>query len=181
MRTSRKKAPKVRTAPDYVFITVVGLLTIFGLVILASASSDLAKTRFGDSYFYLSHQLLYGLSFGIAGFIAGSLIYHGRLERWAMLLLGINIIALLLVFSPLGLETKGASRWLSIGGASFQPGEFVKLTFIVYLAAWISKKSAPRTKSITEGLIPFLLMTGVTLFLIVIQPATTTTRPMIHA
>lgn len=174
MHTSRKKIPRARTAPDYVFIAIVGLLTIFGLVILASASSDLAKTRFGDSYYYLTHQLLYGLSFGIAGFVAGSLIYHGRLERLAMILLALNVVALILVFTPLGFGAKGASRWLSLGGASIQPGEFAKLTFIVYLAAWISRKSASRTKSVAEGLIPFLLMTGVTLFLILIQPAMTT-------
>ena len=53
---------------DYLFISCVILLTVFGLVMLSSASSDLGKIKFNDTYFYLKHQIIYGLIFGIAGF-----------------------------------------------------------------------------------------------------------------
>ncbi len=176
MKKARRsaKTPKPRTNPDYAFIIVVGLLTIFGLVMLTSASSDLAKAKFGDSYHYLRHQLLYGLSFGIAGFLACSFIYYGRLRKWAPLFLALTVAALLIVFSPFGVTAKGAARWIDVGVGSFQPAEFAKLSFILYIAAWLGKNSSSRTKTFIEGLLPFILITGVVSFLIFIQPATTT-------
>lgn len=171
--TKRKKVPKPKTSPDYVFIIIVGALVIFGLVMLASASSDLAKEKFGDSYFYLNHQLIYGLSFGILGFILTYFLYYQRFRKIALVLLLLNIAALVLVLTPLGMNIKGASRWLEIGGFSFQPGELIKLTFLIYLASWISKNKS-RTQSFTEGLLPFLILLGTVTFLLVVQPSTTT-------
>jgi len=168
----RKRAPRPKTSPDYTFIIVVGLLVIFGLVMLASASSDLAKEQFGNSYFYLKHQLIYGLSFGILGFAVTSFVYHQRFRKIATILLIINIVALILVFTPLGMNIKGATRWLEIGGFSFQPGEFLKLTFFIYLASWLSKKKS-RTESFGAGLVPFLILSGSVTFLLIIQPSTT--------
>lgn len=166
------KSPKSKSSPDYVFIIIVGLLVIFGLVMLASASSDLAKTKFGDSYFYLKHQIIYGLLFGIIGFFAGTAIFYQRLRKWAIVLLFINILALILVFTPLGISAKGASRWLDLGGLSIQPGEILKLTFLIYIASWLGK-SKTRSKNFMEGVLPFIILLGSVTMLLVIQPSTT--------
>lgn len=174
------KSPKPKSAPDYVFIIIVGALIIFGLVMLTSASSDLAEVKFGDSYFYLKHQLVYGLSFGIVGFVLTSLFYYHKLQKAAVILLVLNIAALLATLTPLGLNIKGASRWLSIGGFSFQPGELLKLTFLIYLASWISRNKS-RVKSFTKGLIPFVILLGTVTFLLVIQPSTTTAAIILAA
>ena len=56
-------------APDYVIVVGTFLLIMFGLIMLTSASSDIGKAKFGDSYFYLKHQLWYGFSAGIIGFL----------------------------------------------------------------------------------------------------------------
>ncbi len=158
---------------DYVFIVVVLLLTIFGLVMLTSASSDLAKTKFGDSYYYLKHQIMYGLIPGIIGFFLAFFVPLKYWEKFALPLLIIGIIFLILVFIPsVGLEEKGAERWLSFGFFSFQPGELMKFIFILFLASWVSRKQA-RSKTITKGLLPFLLFLGVVLGLLVMQPSTT--------
>ena len=71
------RRPLRTNPPDYFFIVLVVVLVVFGLVMLASASSDLAKQQFGDSYYYLLHQIYYGLSLGVLGFIAGMLIPSG--------------------------------------------------------------------------------------------------------
>lgn len=167
------KSPKPKNPPDYVFIIIVGILVVFGLVMLSSASSDLAKVRFGDSYFYLKHQIFYGLSMGILGFLATSFIYYHRLRKLATILLFLNIIAMILVFTPLGLNAKGATRWLDLGGFSFQPGETIKLTFLIYMASWLSK-SKYRSKSFSEGLLPFMFLLGIVMVLLLAQPSTTT-------
>ncbi len=168
-----KRTPRPKSPPDYAFISIIGILVIFGLVMLASASSDLAKAQFGNSYFYLQHQLLYGLSIGVIGFLICSFLYYHKLRKWAVVLLALNIAAMLLVFSPIGLQIKGAARWLDLGGFSFQPGEAIKLTFLVYLASWISK-SKERRRNLIEGFFPFTILVGMAMLLLVVQPSTTT-------
>ncbi len=49
-------------APDVFFLAVVISLLVFGLAMLASASSDLGKTQFNNSYYYLEHQIAFGLT-----------------------------------------------------------------------------------------------------------------------
>lgn len=158
--------------PDYFFIALVVLLVIFGLVMLASASSDLAKALFGNSYYYLLHQIYYGLSFGIIGFAAGALVPFRNLAKFAIPLLVVGIILLILVFTPLGLKLKGSERWIAFGPVTFQPGEFMKLAFLIFLAAWISKNKE-RSTSFARGFIPFLILIGLVAGLLVLQPSTT--------
>jgi cell division protein FtsW len=160
--------------PDYFLIAVVFILTIFGLAMLASASSDLGKMKFNDSYYYLKHQIFYGLSVGIVGFALGYLIYYRYLKKIAFPLLILSIGTLTLVFTKFGLELQNANRWLKIGPLSFQPAEVVKLVFIIYLAAWLSNVQIKRAKNFSEGLVPFLLVSALIAGLLVMQPATST-------
>ena len=53
----------------------------------------------------------------------------------------LNIVALFLVFLPkIGSKAGGASRWIGIGSLTIQPSEFLKITAILYLSAWIASK-----------------------------------------
>jgi cell division protein FtsW len=165
------RAPRA-SAPDSVFLVLLGVLVVFGFVMLTSASSDIATVQRGSSSYYLTHQLLVGLLPGAVGFLVGLFFYYRRLERFATPLLILSIILLLLVFTPLGMSAKGGSRWLSLGSFTFQPSEFLKLTFFIYLAAWISR-SGTRGRSVSEGFVPFLALVGGAMLLLVFQPATT--------
>ncbi|MEK7630160.1 MAG: putative lipid II flippase FtsW [Patescibacteria group bacterium] len=163
-----------RTNPDYFFIALTGILVIFGLVMLSSASSDLAKNKFGDSYYYLKHQILYGFSFGLAGFIFSIFVHYRWLQKLAPYFLVFNILLLLLVFIPsLGIKVLGGERWLNIGFFSFQPSELLKLSFFIYLAAWVSKTET-RSKSFLEGFLPFFVLIAVVMVILLMEPATTT-------
>ena len=158
--------------PDYILIIAVWALAIFGLAILSSASSELGKVKFDDTYYYLKHQLFYGFLIGGVGFWLTYKIYYRRLEKLALLLLFLNIAALILVLvSPLGLKIHGAERWLKIGPISFQPGEFLKFTFIVYLAVWFGSK-LKRRNSFFGGFLPFLIISGLIGVLLLLQPST---------
>ena len=159
--------------PDYFLIAVVFLLTVGGLLILTSASSDLGKIRFNDSYYYLKHQLIYGLFLGLLGFIATYFIPYTAYRRYAFPLILASIACLVLVFTPLGLHVRNASRWVALGPFSFQPAEILKLTFIMYVAAWLSGRTSARSRTL-EGFLPFAAMLGVIGILLVLQPATST-------
>ncbi|MEK7481964.1 MAG: putative peptidoglycan glycosyltransferase FtsW [Patescibacteria group bacterium] len=158
---------------DYVFIICVVLLTAFGLIMLSSASSDLGKSKFNDTYYYLKHQIFYGLSFGLIGFFILNNFHYKNLKKLAVSFLIANIILLILIFTPLGVSHRGAARWLDIGPFSVQPAEFLKLSFIIYLAAWLSNKKFDRQTSFFKGLLPLMAISGLIAFLIFLQPATT--------
>ena len=57
--------------PDYFLMASFFVLLVFGISMLASASSDLGKSQFNNSYYYLEHQLLYGFTIGAVGFALG--------------------------------------------------------------------------------------------------------------
>lgn len=163
--------------PDYFFLGCVLILVIFGLVMLSSASSDKGKIRFNDTYYYLKHQIYYGLSFGVLGFLLASLLRYRYLQKWAFPLLILSIFVVALVFTPLGFSHTGAKRWLTVGPISLQPAEFLKFTLIVYLAAWLAPFAAgggARQKNFLVGFIPFLIICGLVGALIIAQPSTTT-------
>lgn len=160
-------------APDYVIVVCTFLLVVIGLAMLTSASSDRGQLRFQDSYFYLKHQIVYGLSLGILLFAAASKFYYRNLERFAAPLLVLNFLLLILIFTPLGLTSGGATRWLNLGPISFQPSELLKITFIAYLASWLSAKPT-RGREFWSGYVPFVLILGATCGLLIFQPSTST-------
>src|SRR3989344_7882422 len=105
------KIGKLGHHPDYFFLGCVLILVIFGLVMLSSASSDKGKIRFNDTYYYLKHQIYYGLSFGVLGFLLASLLRYRYLQKWAFPLLILSVFVVALVFTPLGFSHTGAKRW----------------------------------------------------------------------
>jgi cell division protein FtsW len=167
-RSSRSK-----NTPDYFSLAIVVALLVFGLAMLASASSDLGKTKFNNSYYYLEHQLLYGLTLGALGFAAGYFISYQRLKKIAFPLLLISIVFLALVFTKFGTSASGATRWLHFGPISFQPAELMKLTYIIYLAAWLANAKLKRESDL-GGLVPFAIVSGFIALLLLLQPATST-------
>lgn len=162
---------KSKKSADYVIIFCTFALVIFGLVMLTSASSNLAKSKFNDSFYFLKRQALYGVSLGLVGFFLGATIYYGAYQKLAFVFLLIALVALLLTFTPLGLKAGGAQRWLQIGGFSLQPSEIVKLFFILYLAAWLASNT-DRQKNFWRGFVPLMVVLGTILFLLLKQPAT---------
>ncbi len=94
------------------------------------------------------HQLLLGL---LPAVVAGYLAYKvslNLLKKWAPLLVLLNLAALFFVFLPgIGSKAWGASRWVNFGFASFQPSEFLKITAILYLSAWIASKLSENSTS----------------------------------
>ena len=125
--------------PDYVFITLAGILVLFGLMMLASATTPYAYARFGDSYYFLKKQVLYGFLPGLFLFFLLSKINYRFWKKSALPIFIISIGLLILVFIP-GLGSNygtQAQSWIKLGSFSIQPSEVVKLSFLFFLAAWL--------------------------------------------
>jgi cell division protein FtsW len=81
-----------------------------------------------------------------------------------IMLMAISFLIAVLIF---GDQTFGARRALING--RFQPGEFSELATIIYMAAWLGSKKT-RVRSVTYGLIPFIVLISIVTGLVVIQP-----------
>lgn len=96
-----------------------------------SSSYILANESFGSPYHYIIRQLIYlflaiGLAFGVSKTKYTFWLKYGYLVN----ILASGIVALTIV-KGIGASAKGASRWLTFGGMSIQPGEIVKFTVIL--------------------------------------------------
>lgn len=158
--------------PDYFLAALIVILALAGLIILSSASSDLGRIKYNDSYYYLKHQLVNGLLVGLIGGCAAYTINYQRFRKVAFILLLVTLGLIALVFTKLGVTAGGASRWLRLGPVTFQPAEFLKISFVMYLAAWLANKKAHTLGNYTEGLIPFSAVCALVAVLLVLQPAT---------
>ncbi len=148
-----------------VCLVLVGL----GLVMIYSASSELAWVRFEDSSFFLKRQSIRA-ALGLVVMFALSrvpLVWWARLSRFLMLA-AIFFLVLVLFFG-----TGPAQRWLAmpsfLAGFNFQPSEFAKLALVLYLADVLVRKEGDLQK-FKKGLLPRLVVVGLVLVLIAAQP-----------
>lgn len=162
---------KTKIKLDYVLLILTGLLLITGLAVLWSASTAEAKQTFGDTNYYIIHQLTRGVLVGlIAMFLFSKFDYH-KLKKPAGALVVIALLLLLALKIPgLGLTANGATRWLDLGPVLFQPSEFAKLALIVYLAAWTGNHNRAGVNNFWSSIFPPLLLVGMMSALIVFQP-----------
>jgi len=140
---------------------------------LASASWPTAFDKFHDGYYLVKHQVIFGLLPGIVFAIIALKIPYSFYRQYAGLMLLISIGLLVLVFVPgLSADFGSAKSWITLGSFSIQPSEIVKLTFLIYLAAWMEKRSKEDLHSVNTGLIPFMTILGVVMFLLILEPDT---------
>jgi len=155
--------------PDKLLIALVGIVLIFGLIILSSATSVIAYNRFGDSYYYFNSQLV-SVILGVFVFFIFSKINYTFWKKYAVFFLAVSCFLLLLVFIPgLAADYEKARRWINIFGFSLQPSEFVKIFFLIYLAAWLERRKED-LGSISTGIGPFLFVLAAITFLMFLQP-----------
>ena len=155
---------------DTVFISLILIIVVFGLVALTSASGPSAYEKFGDSYFLLKRQIVFGLLPGLVLFFLLSRYDYERWKKLSWLIYGVTIVALLLVFLPnIGLTLNGARSWVNIGPYSFQPAEIAKLGVIMSTAYLLASKRF-NLDDWQTGLIPVLAILFPPLLLILLQP-----------
>ncbi len=166
---------------NYSFLALTTALLVSGLLFLSTLSAIASLQVFGNTSYYIFHQLIAVLIGLVLGLIALNipLPFLKKIAPWLLLA---NIAALIIVFIPLfGTKLGGASRWISIGNNTFQPSEFFKITAILYIAAWLSNRSLAGGKknwlmaakknyhSFIQSYLPFIFFLGIIAIILVLQ------------
>jgi cell division protein FtsW len=149
-----------------ILLLVTLALVSFGLVMVYSATSASAALANGDSSYFFRKQGLYALVGVVLLLLMRRGSYRGLRPLSPALVLG--SIGLLLAVLVVGSTANGARRWLQVGPAVFQPSELAKLALVVFAAAYLARRPAPRT--LGELIKPIGLVTGVVCALLLAEP-----------
>ena len=157
---------EVQPLPMLVISSVA--LLVMGVVMISSASMDMAAETMGNSYHYVIRQLMFA-GLGCLMALVAVNVPVAWWERSGWLLLGIGLLALVLVLTPLGRTVNGSTRWIPFGLFNVQVSEVAKLCLIAYLAGYVVRRRDELLNT-WPGFLKPLVVLGLASVLLVIQP-----------
>lgn len=169
MYLGRERDLKPPIALDLPIVIVTLLLVSISLVMIYSTTGVLSQERFGDPFYYLKRQAIAA----VVGVCILLLCTRLTLPQLRVLspwcgLLAVALLGLTLI-PGLGQSAGGASRWIGIMGVRFQPGEFVKVLVVLFMAGYLARQE-DRLRSFTHGLLKPLLIVALPAGLFLLQP-----------
>jgi cell division protein FtsW len=163
----------------FLFWTII--LVVGGFFIFSSASLGILARNEAEFSSVAFNQLFYGLFFGsIACLFFARIDYHIWKKYAFIFFIGSTLLTLLVFMPKIGMGHGGAIRWINLGFVSFQPAEFLKIAFIMYYAAWLSKFKN-KVSTFSWGLLPFVIFSVILGAVLLSQPDTDTYAVIIFA
>jgi len=156
-----------RSKPDFMLLFIVLILVLLGMVMIYSASAILADFKMKkSSTFFLTRQFFWILISSVVFLLLLKIDYH-RLKgiSYLSLFLSLIFLALVLFLDP----TKGVRRWVRLGPVGFQPSEFFRYSFILFMAFTLVRKGE-KIKKFKHLALPYLFILGVATLLVLKEP-----------
>lgn len=161
-----------RAPVDTPFLLTVCVLLSFGLLIFTSAALGLLARDGATFTSVATSQLLLGFLLGGVAMVVLSRIDYRVWRPYTPYFFALAIGVTLLTFVPgVGLELKGASRWIQVGPITFQPEELLKFAAVLFLAAIYTSRMR-EVPTLKGGLLPLLFIGGGGAALLLLQPNT---------
>jgi cell division protein FtsW len=157
-----------RLQSDKILFGTVVALTLFGALMVFSASAVMATEKFGSSYYFLIRQL----AWAGAGFVAMVVMMHVDYRRLAspgVVFPALALQLMLLVAVLFADPSHHTRRWLHLGSAGFQPSELSKIVLVLFLAYFLEQRQG-QVNDIARTLLPVGVLTGGTMALVVVEP-----------
>ncbi|WP_274424417.1 putative lipid II flippase FtsW [Chelativorans sp. YIM 93263] len=164
-RTDRSPVANWWWTVDRWFLAAFLLLMGMGVVLSFAASPAVAERIGLDSFHFVTRQIAYMLLAVIA--LIGVSFMNARNARRLTLVMLIVSLVLMVATLFVGMEVKGARRWIYIAGVSIQPSEYMKPAFVV-ICAWLFAEHA-RQPEIPGNFFAMILL-GLVLALLIAQP-----------
>jgi cell division protein FtsW len=159
---------------DRVFAGIVLILVVGGIALFASASLGLLARADGAPWKIAATQVALGLVPGFIALFALRFTPPKTLLKIILPFYAITVLLTLLTFVPhVGVAINGAHRWINLGFTTFQPAEFLKISVILMLAAYLSH-AKQKIKDIKHGLLAFVAIVGGPCAILLLQPNTST-------
>ncbi|OIQ67103.1 lipid II flippase FtsW [mine drainage metagenome] len=157
---------------DFVLIWLTIALLAFGLVMVYSASIDIAEanraTGHHSTFFLMRHAM-----FITIGLVVGYATFQVPIREWQRiapwLFLGGLVLLAVVLIPGVGRNVNGSQRWLPLGFFNLQPSELMKLAAVIYAADYTVRKAA-FMHSFKQGFLPMLIAILFTGFLLLREP-----------
>ncbi len=153
---------------DVFLLFLVAAVSLFGVLMVYSASSYNAKVLYGDEFFFVKKQAI-GYAAGLVSMLLFARLDYQKLVRFRIVAPVVALILLALVFVPgIGKESYGAKRWIGFGSFTVQPSELAKYALVLFTAAHfgLHAKNTDRFRT----LLPVLGVGGCICVLVILEP-----------
>ncbi|MFA0994840.1 MULTISPECIES: putative lipid II flippase FtsW [Pseudomonas syringae group] len=145
---------------DLDFPMMVGCLALLGLglVMITSASSEVAAVQSGNTLYMMTRHLVY-LLIGLGACGVTMMIPVATWQRlgWLMLLGAFGLLLLVLV-PGIGREVNGSMRWIGFGAFNVQPSEIAKVFVVIFLAGYLIRQQQEVRESWMGFFKPFIVL-----------------------
>jgi cell division protein FtsW len=167
LQYSRSAGRQPRLVLDPVIVAATSCLLLIGLVMVASASLNVAERQTGDPFFHFERQMLSAL---VGCAFAGALLLV-PISLWQraapVLLIGSFLLLVLVLIPGLGHEVNGSRRWIRLGPVNFQPSELARWLLLTYIAIYAVRHQM-ELKSSAQGFFkPLAVLLAASLLLLV--------------
>ena len=152
---------------DTILLISVIILSLFGLLMIYSASSIWSAYKFNDSYKYLKSQGIFLIVGYILMYIVSNIPYSIYKKNSNKILFICTILLVLVLIPGIGTVRNGSRSWFGIGPLGIQPSEFAKLGLIIFTSKYLSKN---KIKDIKTSVLPILIVVMLIFGLIMLQP-----------
>ena len=180
-RKARRSKKNIRIKTRYgegdfgVLITTL-ILSVFGIIMVYSASYYTALSKFGNPHYYLRNNLMW-MGLGWIVFLFFSLVDYHFWSRFALPAILVAFVTLLLIFTPkswgIAVTLNNATRCIRLipgsDSITFMPGEITKVAMILFIA-WFYANDPSRARKFFKGHVIILGIAGAAFVLIYKQP-----------
>ncbi len=157
-----------RRGIDIDFPLLAGCLSLLGLglVMITSASSEVAAAQSGNPLYHMIRHLIY-LAIGLGAALVTLQIPMAFWQRHGARLMLAAIILLVLVLLPgIGREINGAKRWIGFGLFNLQPSELAKLFTVMFIAGYMVRRQDEVREKLTGFIKPMLVLGPIAVLLL---------------
>lgn len=154
---------------DKVLAGSVIILSLFGIIMIYSASNIWAEYKFNDPYHYVKYQGIFFIIGLILMWIVSKIDYKLYYQKSNAIIITCFILLILVLIPGIGSVRNGSRSWFGIGSLGIQPSEAAKLGLIIFTSKYLSN-SNKFVKSYTQGVFPILGITLLFFGLIMLQP-----------
>ena len=125
--------------------TLGALMALIAIgAVLSMAASPAVAVRIGYDPLHFVKRHLAAVPIALAIMFLVSLLPPRKIRRTAFVLFGVSLLMLAATLF-IGMEIKGARRWINVAGLGIQPSELVKPTFAI-VAAWLFAEQRRRQR-----------------------------------
>ena len=154
---------------DWILLISIIVISLFGVIMIYSASYVWALYKFNDAYRFVKMQGLFLVVGFVIMYVTLKIPYTKYLNK-ANVIFGICFILLILVLIPgIGTVRNGSRSWFGIGSFGIQPSEFTKLGMIIFTSKYLSRNEK-ELRDIKRGVLPILVILMLVFGLIMLQP-----------